>query len=425
MKLIIALVVFLALIAAGIGIFIYIKGTVVVEEPTNQNVTLTWWGLWEDKAIVQPLIDEYQAANPKVTISYKTQSREGYRERLTNTIAKGEGPDIFRLHNTWVPMFQTELSILPATVMSQNEFRRTFYPVHTADLTTQAGIVGIPLEYDGLALFINEDIFTLFAEPVPARWTQFRETAKRLTINPGNKDFQQAGAAMGTAGNIDHWPEILSLLILQNGGDPGDPTTNNFINALAYYRNFAKDNVWSTTFPSSTNAFANGKLAMYFGPSWRIFDIQAVNPNLNFKVVPVPQQLKEDPNDPDITYATYWFEGVWARSPNALVAWEFLKFMSTKESLEKLFANASQTRSFGEPYPRIEMRESLLTNSQLSPFMQLAPNAKSWYLASRTFDGETGLNSQLSAIFGEAVNTGDTRALPANIQEVLTQYGIQ
>jgi len=376
MKLIIAVVILVIIVVGAVVGFFLLRGREA--EPTTGNITLTWWGLWEDETIVQPLIEEYQAANPNITINYETQRKEGYRERLTNSMAKGSPPDIFRLHNSWVPMFKRELAILPATVMSQNDFRQTFYPVHTDDLTTTKGIVGIPLEYDGLALFINEDIFTTFAEPIPTRWVQLRKTANTLTIKTKSGGFQQAGAALGFANNIDHWEEILALLILQNKGNPADPTSVEFNTALEFYFGFAKSGVWDPTFPNSTTAFATGKVAMYFGPSWRVFDIQAINPNLNFKIVPVPQLLKEDPNDTDITYATYWFEGVWERSLHKEAAWNFLKFMSSKESLEKLYANASQTRTFGEPYPRIEMREPLLSNTLVGPFVQLAPNARSW-----------------------------------------------
>src|SRR3989344_7733362 len=83
---------------------------------------ITWWGLWEESSIIQPLITEYETENPNVKITYVKQSPQDYRERLTNALAKGTGPDIFTFHNTWVPMFKEELATVPASVISAGEF---------------------------------------------------------------------------------------------------------------------------------------------------------------------------------------------------------------------------------------------------------------------------------------------------------------
>src|SRR3972149_6732079 len=109
------------------------------------------------------------------------QSHQDYRERLTNSLAKGEGPDIFRFHNSWVPMFRKELDYLPPSVMSPSEYSQTFYPVVTSGLTSGTGMVGIPLEYDGLVLYINQDIFDQNAKSPPTTWDDLRQTAISLT----------------------------------------------------------------------------------------------------------------------------------------------------------------------------------------------------------------------------------------------------
>jgi hypothetical protein len=60
-----------------------------------------------------------------------------------------------------------------------------------------------------------------------------RGVANQLTV-PGNVSIRrddnitQAGLAIGNASNVDHFSDILALLILQNGGDPTDPTSQNW-----------------------------------------------------------------------------------------------------------------------------------------------------------------------------------------------------
>jgi multiple sugar transport system substrate-binding protein len=394
--------------------------------------TITWWGLWEDQTTVQPLIDEYQSQHPGVKINYIKESPQDYRERLTSSLAKNDGPDIFSFHNSWVPMFRSSLDSLPPAAINPADFAKTFYPIVSSDLTSGTSIVGVPLEYDALTLYINQDIFDKAGKIPPTTWDDFRALAKQFTVKDDKGVITQAGAAMGRTENVDHWPEILALLMLQNGVDMSNPTGTNAEGALTYFTLFSTtDGVWDATLPSSTQAFASGKLAMYIGPSWRAFEIQSQNPNLKFKTAPIPQLPKDSPSQPDITYATYWAQGVWSGSTHKAAAWDFLKFLSTQDSLTKLYQNESKVRSFGEPYPRSDMSNLLTTHPILGSVIAQASGATSWYLDSRTYDGPTGINSQMINYFGDAVNavangksTPDKALATAaqGVAQVLAQY---
>ena len=78
------------------------------------------------------------------------------------------------------------------------------------------------------------------------------------------------------------------------------------------------------------------------------------------------------------------------------------------------------------------MAEKLSSHPILGSVVSLAPYAQSWYLASRTFDGATGLNSQISKYFEDAINTvnkgGEAKkameTVSSGVNEVLKQYGI-
>ena len=147
--------------------FFVIKSFVSKDISTSLSSEITWWGLWEDDVNIKSVISEYEAINTNIKIKYVKQSKEDYRERLTNTLAKGTGPDIFRFHNTWVPMYKSEFDKVPASVYSIGDFSTTFYPVAVSDLTIGGSLVGIPLEYDGLSLYINEEIFEKAGQDLP------------------------------------------------------------------------------------------------------------------------------------------------------------------------------------------------------------------------------------------------------------------
>lgn len=395
---------------------------------------ITWWGLWEDSSTVAPLISAYESSHPGVKITYVAESQQDYRERLTNSLAKGTGPDIFTFHNSWVPMFKNDLDSLPAAVMNPADYAKTFYPIASSDLTLGNSIVGIPLEYDALVLYVNEDIFNAAGKTPPTTWDELRSTAKSLTIKNDQGNITQAGIALGRTENVDQWPEILALLMIQNGADLNNPTGNLAEDAINFFTEFSKvDGVWDATLPPSTQAFASGKLSMYIGSSWRAFEIEQANPNLKFKTVPIPQVPKDNPSQPDVTYATYWAQGVWAKSPSKAVAWDFLKFLSSQDSLQKLYQSESSVRGFGEPYPRVDMASLLSGQPILGSIIAQAPGAQSWYLDSRTFDGPTGINTQMINYFGDAVNAvadgkgSATDALATcaqGVAQVLAQYGL-
>src|SRR4051812_28920757 len=100
-------------------------------------ITLTVYGLWEDDNLMRSALDGYKKLHPNVTVKYVFQSSQNYRSRVQTLVKEGQGPDIFMIHNTWVPMFIKTGSLYPApeTIFSLKDFSSTFYPVSKTDLT--------------------------------------------------------------------------------------------------------------------------------------------------------------------------------------------------------------------------------------------------------------------------------------------------
>lgn len=400
-------------------------------KPAKQT-TLIYWGLWEPTEVMEQVIAEFESAHPEYKIDYRKQSHKDYRERLQTAIASGNGPDLFRFHASWVPMLQDELTSVPTNVISPSDFQKNYYPVAKEQLTLDNKIVGVPLMYDGLSLYYNKEMLQAANVEPPKTWAELKALADSLTV-PSNKaergrgTLQRAGLAIGNATNVEHFSDIFGLLVLQNGGDLAEPNSTEVRDALLFYTNFVKeDKVWSDAMPSSTVAFARGDVAMMFAPSWRALDIKAMNPDLDFGVAPLPQL-----SDERLTWASYWAEGVNAKSKNQAGAWTFLQFLSQAENLEKFYSAASQARAFGEPFPRTDMASALSTDPILGALLSDAPAAKSWYLNSFTHDN--GLNDQLIKYYGDAINAtldGTTieevlEKLDAGVTQVLRQYNAQ
>jgi len=395
-----------------------------------RQVNLVYWGLWEDQAVISDLINEFQRRHPNVKITFLRQGQINYRERVTNALQRPGGTDIVRIHSTWLPMFKNLVSSVPEDTLAQSEFQRIFYPAHFEDLILGGKILAIPLEIDGLVLFANEDLLNQAGVSPVENWEEFRDQVQRLTVRDDRGRITTAGAALGAVSNVDHWQDILSLMFYQNGADIQDPRGGVAAGALNFYTDFVtKIVVWDETLESSTEAFARGKVAYYFGPTWRYFNIKELSQDsgLRFRIVPVPQLQGEKVN-----VASYWAEAVSAKSPNQKEAFEFLKFLVAKENLVKLYTAQTKQREFGEPYSRLDLKDTLTADPNLGPFIQDAQTAKSSYLASFTWDGSTGINSRVSKYYEDAVNSvlrgGDAASaletVDQGMQQVLGDYGL-
>jgi ABC-type glycerol-3-phosphate transport system substrate-binding protein len=354
-------------------------------KPPTKQVELTYWGLFEPQEVFQPLIEEYQKENPNVKITYEQRAYSDlaqYKETLLTRLREGTGPDIFRLHETWIPQFASELSPLPSEVMSAADFSNNFYPVAENTLSYQNQLYALPLMYDGLMLFYNTQHFAeIGLTNPPVDWEGFREAAVRLTkTDEETKKITRAGAALGTANNVAHFSDILGLMFAQSKiSFPRDLTSAGARDALVFYTNFVtKDKVWEATFSNSVEAFAQGKVSMIFAPSWRVFDIQNLNPGLDFATAAVPQ-IPSLPQEGEtvVNWASFWAEGVNLDSENAAAAWAFLKVLSEPENLRLLYSEEAKLREFGEPYSRKDLGSVLLTNDYLAPLIDGAPTATS------------------------------------------------
>ncbi len=446
------------LVFAVIGGFLFWKFSPFFTSKPEEKipVVINIWGLWEEESLMKPALDEYKKIKPDVTVNYVFQSSQNYRTRTQTKIAAGEGPDIYMINNSWTPMFLRSNSITsaPNDIFGSSEYSQIFYPVIRDDFTNflqikkqidespnvadknkaisdefnkNGKIYGIPRGIDGLALYYNEDILNAAGVGVPKSWNEFKDSAFKLTVADQNNVIKTAGSAIGITGNVDHWPDILGLLFLQQPGAKIEaPSDASGGDVLRFYTDFARvseKRVWDNTFENSTQAFASGKVAFYFAPSWRAHELRQINPRLNFKVAPMPQLAGKN-----VAWANYWGYTVSSKSKFSKESWEFLKFLTSAETEKLLYQQAAQVRLFGLPYSRVDMQKELINDPLVGAFVAQGPYYKSWFLNSSTRD--QGLNDEMIKYFEDAVNAVNNNSDPVSalsttskgIQQVLDKY---
>ncbi|MBI2196185.1 extracellular solute-binding protein [Candidatus Daviesbacteria bacterium] len=362
--------------------------------------TLTYWGLWEDGNLIKPVIAEYQKQHPNISITYERKSSVNYRTRAQAQIREGVGPDIFRIHNSWLPMFQSDLASAPQEVFSTDEYKRMFYPVASESFIKGDQIYGAPMEIDGLALFYNEEMLAAIGGKPPKNWQEFIDYATKMTVRDAT-GIKTAGAALGTAGNVDHWSDILGLLLLQQPGvDFNNVATPQVAEVIRFYTGFVTDpkkKTWDVNLPKSTDMFAAGRLGFYFAPSWKAHELRVANPGLKFKVAPAPQLSGKTAG-----WATFWGEVVSSKSQNPTEAWKFVKYLVSAEAEKLAYQEAAKIRLFGEPYSLVSLQGELAGDPVVGAFVSQGPIYKSWYLSSNTFDG--GINDEMIKYWEDGIN---------------------
>ncbi|TSA44790.1 extracellular solute-binding protein [bacterium] len=358
---------------------------------SQKNVTLVWWKPFDDYRQIQPLVDAYQKTHSGVQIQFVKKNIETYESELVNALASGTGPDIFSIHNDWLPKHKDKMAPAPDKTLSLRTFGESFVEAASTDLVADNKIYAIPLAVDTLALYYNRDMLSSagIANP-PRTWEELVAMAPKLVRQDNQGNFTRSAVAMGTADNVNRAPDILALLMLQNGTVFYNPTRevstlDQTVNdskgipyspgarALEFYTQFANPAKvtynWNNKSNNSIEAFANSQAAMIFSYSYLRATLQTKAPFLNYAVAPVPQI---DPAN-RINFANYWAESVSKQSPNAAVAWDFLNYISQKSVLTKYYDVVKQ------PSSRLDILQSQISDTDIGVFAENVLSAKSYY----------------------------------------------
>lgn len=357
-----------------------------------KRVVLKWVKPFEPTENVQGLIQAYQTKHPNVRIEYTTTSDiDNYPQDLLNSLASGSGPDIFSINNNWLPQYIDKIVPTTEKQWAFKDYKETFVDAATADLTKDNKIYGVPLAVDSLGLYYNKDILGTARIALPPKtWDELSSDVRAITQTDSRGYFKVSGAALGTNRNINRSVDILYLFMLQKGAvawsaDGQNPTfdravqvsgtnVNAGVDALTYYTSFAQPQnpnyTWNDQSDYSIDAFANGRAAFLFAYSYAAATIAAKGPNINYDVALVPQPSLDGPR---VDFANYYGEVVSKQSQNADWAWDFLKFISSKENLDKYYAVHKQ------PASRKDLIALQINDPQIGTFAHANLTAKTFY----------------------------------------------
>jgi len=378
----------------------------------KQSIELNFWGIFTESSQIEPIIKAFEAQNPNIKIKYKNFGNDypNYRTEIFNALAQGKGPDIWMVHHTWVKRDKDFLTPCPLELCNPQNFKDTMVKAAVDDSIVDGSIYAMPWSLDTLALFYNKDLFNQahILNP-PGTWEEFTEDVKKLTKQNEKGQIIQAGAAIGTGQNINRAPDILALLMMQNGARMTDlnrstvtfntpsisPSNNNekqkvlpAEEAFQFYTDFASPKkeayTWNSLQHYSIDAFVEGTLAMMFSYSYHVPTVKLKAPNLDFGVSLMPQVA----GGREVNFANYWTNVVAAKTLYPKEAWSFLAFAAQKDIMQKFCEDSRR------PPARRDLYQMFDNDPELKPFTNQILTAESWYRAD---------NDKTDAIFEEMI----------------------
>lgn len=373
-------------------------------------VTLKFWGPYDKEEVYGKIFDNYHRLHPNVSFEYQQIPFDQYEQKLVLALANDSGPDIWMMHNTWLPNHKQYIYPLPQgkqadtgkPIFTYDDFVNTdhgFVDVTALDLTSNREIFGLPLYVDTLALYYNTQMFNeaLITHP-PKTYQELNADVQLLTKRDGSNTITQSGIALGTANNINRASDILMMLMMQSGtlmnnADGNEATFAQPVNdlnvgrdALTYYTQFANPALissdrtkyrytWDVSLPYSIDAFARSvpgvATAMMFNYAYQLKSVQERNPNLSFRVAEVPRP-DGAPTIDKIAFANYWAPTVSKKSANPVEAWKFITYLATSSDAITYLNNTEL------PAARRDIIELQKNDSVMGVFANQALVARSW-----------------------------------------------
>lgn len=372
------LVIVAVLVIGGI-IALFFFGTKKPSEELSGN--LTFWGVFDSDQAIGNIISNYRAQHPKVQINYVPLNPATYEGDLINSLAGANPPDIFMIHNTWLPKHFNK--ILPFDQFSVDQLRKLYPSVVEQDFAPDGVVYALPLYIDTLATFYNQDVFDNKGVAIPPKtWKDFESLIPKLReLDKLGRIKKPAAAIGGSNKSVNRATDILNLVMLQSGTKmvSDDFARATFkspegLEAFTFYTKFADPvnpkYTWNDGLTYSLDSFTNGETAIMFNYAYQTAFLKEKNPFLNFRVIPM---LQPENRTQDVNFANYWGMAVSNKSRNAAVARDFILSLTADPAISQNYLKLT-----GHPPALRSLINQSLNDPDLGVFAKQALTAHSW-----------------------------------------------
>jgi len=275
-----------------------------------------------------PFFEEVAAAfekeNPDIDINIEVVPWDTLLQRLTTDIAGGAAPDISIIGTRWLLDFAEQGIAEPVDDYLTPEFKGTFIDTFMAPSVIDGKIMGLPVAASARAMLVNMDLFEQAGAKPPETWDELYDAAQKISALPDSYGFGLQGKEIETDAYFYYSLWTHGGDILNEDGTSG-LASDAAIKSASLYKQMVDEGL---TQPSPTNysredlfnLFKQGKVGMVFTFPMLIPQIQEEAPDLNYQVMPFPEESAK------ATYGVTDTLMLFADSDVKEEAWKFIEF---------------------------------------------------------------------------------------------------
>jgi multiple sugar transport system substrate-binding protein len=334
-------------------------------KPTSDGpVTLTMWDYFQpdsasDLAVIE-LIDEYEEANPNVTVEREFIAYADLKKTLLQSASAAALPDIAIVNSPDHQQF-AELGIAVDLTEQLDEWGALDqYPEGLiASAQYEGGIYGLPITANCLAVFYNPAMLEEAGVDVPTTWEEMEEVAAALT---GDGRYGLAYSAINNQQSVFQFLPAL----WQSGADLDDLKSDEAAAALDYWAGLIDAGSVSREALNWDQAavaaeFGQGRAAMMINGPWQIPFLATEAPDLDYAVALMPVGEEEASVTGGENYMIL-------NGDNQDPAWDFVRWMNEPEQVERLVVASGSlpTRNDISPYEGDELIEVFTEQLQVA-----------------------------------------------------------
>ena len=310
-------------------------------ESSDGTTTINYWS-WDGapgEAVVTPMIEAFEAANPDITVKYTEIPQADYKTKVAQSLGAGEDIDVLGVQpSSWAAEIEDYLLPVadwPDGAALVDQFQPSTIQ-QTERLFTDGELMSVPLYSTGSAVGVyNADILDELGVTPPTTWAEFKTLSDALeaqgdgilpAVMPGDDWFQDE-ASLTVAGQID--PEFFNTVRY----DEGAWNTPDYIEGLTDYKALYDSGTFDKAtldmdYGTAMTTFEEGKAAVAFNGSWETGRILSGN----YGIIPFPA---ESADQASLRAFLDVLVGIPAKSTKQEAAAKFAEFISAGDGVDE------------------------------------------------------------------------------------------
>ena len=387
-----------------------------------QAVEIEYWQYFFEARVnaVDQLIEEFEAANPDITVVQTTFPYADYRTKVAAAIPAGQGPDVVQLFYGWLNDYVDAglIQPLPAEQFPPAEIEAQFFPMVQA-MKRDGVYMALPTAVRSLALFYNTRLFEEAGiDGPPETLDELIEIAKKLTIRDAAGNITQEGITTGMAGQDHHWWR--EGLVRQFGGVPytDDYKTVTYadeagIAAFQWYADLELvHGVTQSGFMDEAQAaFKAGRAGMHIDGSFRIGALEKTR-GLKWGVAELPAAADGSQSD----YSSYWVNGITTKAEGEKyeAALKFMAFMTSDRAMDVWLETVGELPA----KPSAGLTDENKADPVFGPFIAGLGYAKTTIFANESSQRQVLIDA-MQRVLLEGADVGESLAIAAAAEQAI------